>query len=224
MYPFVVEPLPYAYNDLEPIISEETMYYHHDKHYVTYVNKLNELLKNIPEFHNMELEDIIYSTADKVEYKPIYNNAGGVYNHMKFFESMKPVQEVTTGPIDDNFDAIREAHNRIRGELSQSIIRDFTTVGNMMNQMISMAIGLFGSGYVWLCCNKKGELRLMKYANQDTPFIDGLYPLLPIDVWEHAYYLDYRNVRKDYVDNWMGIINWEKVNDRYSQVLANMTD
>lgn len=198
---FEYKPLPYDYAALQPAISEETMHFHHDKHYKTYVDNLNNLIKDNPEFDNLTTEQVIIKSAkDKTKYMSIYNNAGGVYNHEAYFESMRPYGACRCFPSQ---------------ALMEEIARSFVSVENMLSDMYDMAVKLFGSGYVWLSADENGKILLANYANQDTPLTQGLNPLLPVDVWEHAYYLDYQNRRSDYVVNWLNLINWDVVNKNY---------
>ncbi len=211
-FPFEVKELPYSYNALEPIISEETLYYHHDKHYKTYVDNLNNLLVDNPLMKEMMLEEIIKYTTGKIEYKDVFNNAGGVYNHMKYFDSMEQLSYVN---MFSDVMIYMDIQNKLDDRFMSAIYRDFVSVDNLIDTITSMGISLFGSGYVWLSTDIYGRLYVKQYANQDTPLSEGLFPILPIDVWEHAYYIDYRNVRKDYVNKWVKLVNWNEVNKNY---------
>lgn len=201
-YPFPYLPLPYAHSALEPVISEETMHYHHDKHYKTYVDNLNAaLLKATKKMQEMTLEELIlYTVKDLEHYRNIYNNAGGVYNHQLYFENMTPAK-----------DSIKH----IGGSFLRAIETEYGSVDAMLEKLADAALKVFGSGYAWLCKDIEGSLVIVMMANQDNPIIKGFMPLLALDVWEHAYYLDYRNVRKDYINNWLNIINWDVVSRRY---------
>lgn len=197
----VYKALPYDYAALQPAISDETMHFHHDKHYKTYVDNLNGLINDKPEFDKMTVENIIKKASkNRLDYKDILNNAGGVYNHEAYFESMRPYGACRCFPSE---------------KLLAEILRSFESVENLLSTMYDMAVKLFGSGYVWLSADEDNKVLLASYANQDTPLPQGLKPLLPIDVWEHAYYLDYQNRRKEYVSNWMNLINWDVVNYKY---------
>ncbi len=198
-YPFEVKPLPYNYDALEPYISRETLHFHHDKHYVTYVNKLNELIKNYPNLQNMTLEQLLIDTNSiPCEIKTaIKNNAGGVYNHELYFACMNHTDcELPTD------------------RLALAINTAFGSIDNFKAQLSTAAVNQFGSGYAWLilCHN---TLEILSTPNQDTPISDTVTPLLCIDIWEHAYYLQYQNLRSDYVDNWFNLINWDYVGARY---------
>lgn len=191
---FTPKELPYAYDALAPQLSEETLHYHHDKHYVGYVNKLNELLLDSP-FADQPLEDIIRS-ADG----PLFNNAAQAWNHEFYFEALspKPRREPT-------------------GELLEAINRTFGSFDALKSQMSQAAAGLFGSGWVWLAVDPSGDLAVVSEPNAGNPLRRGMKPLLTIDVWEHAYYIDYRNRRPDAVTALWDRIDWKVVEERYSQ-------
>lgn len=201
-YPFEPKPLPYSKEALEPYISEETLHFHHGKHYTTYVNKLNEIIKNYPNLQNMTLEQLLIdSNSIPCEIKTaIKNNAGGVYNHELYFACMNHSDcEIPTD------------------RLALAINTAFGSIDHFKAQLSTAAIGQFGSGYAWLIlCNN--QLEILSTPNQDTPISDTVTPLLCIDVWEHAYYLQYQNLRPDYVNNWFNLINWDYVGARYMSI------
>ena len=190
--------LPYAYDALEPHIDAETMTLHHDKHHATYVANANAALEKHPEIgEDLEalLSDVEQITADIRQ--ALINNGGGHLNHALFWELLSPekteISEELAAEIDatfGSFDAFKEA---------------FTTA----------ATTRFGSGWAFLVVNKEGKLEILSTANQDTPIMQGLKPILALDVWEHAYYLKYRNVRPNYVKAFFEVINWNKVNELY---------
>lgn len=190
-YPFTLTPLPYAYDALEPYIDADTMHFHHDKHMKTYVDNLNNALKGYPQFHSWTLETILQS-LDQLPGEirnAVRNNGGGVYNHDLFFAMMAPEGQAMPQAIADAFggeDVFRAA-------------------------MKAAAVGQFGSGFAWLVQDGKGKLSIIALPNQDNPLSQSLYPILPLDVWEHAYYLKYQNLRADYIDAWFHVINWEAV-------------
>ena len=190
---FAVQALPYDYGALAPYLSEETMRYHHDKHYAGYVSKLNELLLDSP-LSGQPIEDIILS-ADG----PLYNNAAQAWNHELFFEQLSP------HPRRDPSAALVEA-----------IDRDFGSLEALQTQMNRAAAGLFGSGWVWLPSPRGGHLSILSESNAGNPIRRGLIPLLGIDVWEHAYYIDYRNRRADAVAALWNVIDWGEVSRRYA--------
>lgn len=198
-YPFEIKELPYAYDALEPYLSKEILEYHHDKHYATYVNKLNELLKNYPNLQNMTLDELLIRT-DEIpnEIKTsIKNNAGGVYNHELYFACMNSADcELPTD------------------RLALAINSSFGSIDKFKDELSSAAINQFGSGYAWLILSNH-KLEIIATPNQDTPISLTVTPLLCIDVWEHAYYLQYQNRRPDYVNNWFNLINWNFVGARY---------
>lgn len=186
--------LPYAYDALEPQISEETLRFHHDKHYAGYVAKLNELIVDTP-YAQQPLEDIIVSSDG-----PVFNNAAQTWNHEFYFGELSPTP--------------KEAPS---GRLLEAIDRDFGSFEQFKAQMDKACAGLFGSGWVWLVEDKSGKLAIMSEQNAGNPLRYGMKPLLTIDVWEHAYYIDYRNRRADSVMALWDRIDWETVEKRYEQ-------
>ena len=188
---FTPKELPYAYDALAPQVSEETLRFHHDKHYVGYVNKLNELILDTP-YAQQPLEDIVVS-ADGA----IFNNAAQMWNHEFFFDQLSPDGEA-----------------RPTGALLKAIDADFGSFEQFKAQMEKAAVGLFGSGWAWLSVDKDGKLHITKEPNGSNPVRAGLKPLLVFDVWEHAYYLDYQNRRADHVNKLWEIIDWDVVEKR----------
>lgn len=199
MFPFQVVPLPYPYDALEPAISKETLEFHHDKHYKTYVDNLNGILSDFPKLQNMTLEDMLIHIQDLPEdiQTGIQNNGGGVYNHQLYFQCMQG-----------------QGFSMPEGELSNAIHKDFESFDNFCRVFTNAAVKQFGSGYAWLVF-EKGKLSVLGSANQDTPITETMFPILCIDVWEHAYYLQYQNRRADYIANWFNLINWEYVDQLY---------
>ncbi len=191
---FTVRELPYAYDALAPQLSEETLRYHHDKHYAGYVAKLNELTLDTP-FAQQPLEDIILAADGAV-----YNNAAQAWNHAFYFEQLSPdPQRVPTGALAD------------------AVVRTFGSVDALRERMNREAVGLFGSGWVWLAADRQGGLVIVSGPNAGNPLRQGLVPLLCIDVWEHAYYIDYRNRRADAVAALWDRIDWKTVGERYAK-------
>lgn len=188
--------LPYAYDALEPYISAETLHFHHDKHYAGYVTKLAELVEGT-HYATMPLEEIVLSSDGA-----IFNNAAQAWNHVFFFEQLSP-----------------RAKHHPTGALRRAIEDTFGSFDNLKQRMTTAATTLFGSGWVWLAADKDGRLYIISKPNAGTPLSDGLTPLLAIDVWEHAYYIDYRNARKDAVENLWSVIDWNKVDERYAKVV-----
>lgn len=197
-YPFKAKPLPYTYDSLESYISTETLHFHHDKHYQTYVDKLNAALKDYPQFQNLSLENLLKNLNDIPEAikTAVTNNAGGVYNHELYFAGM-------TAPSD----------SVVSNELTNEIINNFTSYEDWKNEMKNAAISVFGSGWAWLVKNNDNGLQIVTTKDQFVPDLNIYTPILLIDVWEHAYYLDYQNLRPNYADNWFKLINWEYLND-----------
>lgn len=185
-----VPALPYAENALEPHISAKTLSFHYGKHHQGYANKLKELVQGTP-FASMSLEAIIQATADKAEHKAIFNNAAQVWNHSFYWRSMRP-----GGGGEPDV------------ALTQRLIKDFGSPQAFVEQFRAAAVGVFGSGWAWLV-EEGGVLKIVQTSNADTPIAHGQKPLFTIDVWEHAYYLDYQNRRADYVQAFMThLINW----------------
>lgn len=192
-YPFELKPLPYDYDALEPYMDAETLHYHHDKHQKAYVDNLNTLLKDYPEYHNWTLEEILTRLDEFPEdlRQPVMNNAGGVYNHQLFFDMMH-------APVNDN-------------PMEPCLKNSFGSYEKFVESMSDHAMSQFGSGYAWLVVNPDNQLEILNTPNQNNPMSNGNIPLLCVDVWEHAYYLKYRNLRKNYVTNWFHLINWQEV-------------
>ncbi len=199
-YPFVVRPLPYEYDALVPVLDEETLHFHHDKHYKTYVDNLNNALSDYPELQRLSLEELLSSmnSLPAQVQTPIRNNGGGVYNHELYFDSMK-------NPVGQEPDGI----------LAEAIDRDFGSYKQWKEQMKQAAVSKFGSGWAWLVTDENGKLSIVQTANQDVPDLKKYTPLLLVDIWEHAYYLQYQNRRADYVEGWFDLINWRKAGKRY---------
>lgn len=180
--------LPYAKNALEPVISAETIEYHYGKHHQTYVTNLNNLIKGT-EFENASLEEIIVKSTGG-----IFNNAAQVWNHTFYWNGFKP-----------------NGGGAPTGELAAAIDKAFGSFDEFKKQFSQKAITTFGSGWAWLVKNKDGSLSLESTSNATTPMTNGQTALLTIDVWEHAYYIDYRNARAKYVEEFWNIVNWDFV-------------
>lgn len=201
-YKFINNPLPYAYNALEPYIDEKTMRIHHDKHLQTYIDNLNNTLSEYPQFQNWTLGQLIMnvpSLPDEIQ-TAIKNNAGGVFNHQFYFANLASSDSASSRPT---------------GMLSESIKNEFGSYESFQNQFKKAALSVFGSGYAWLVVNATGQLRIITTPNQDTPLPLGMCPVLNIDVWEHAYYLKHYNKRADYIDDWFHVVNWNNANRNY---------
>ena len=190
-----VKALPYAYDALAPAISEETLRYHHDKHYAGYVAKLNELIAGTP-YADQPLETIVNTSEGAV-----FNNAAQAWNHEFYF---------------DQFSATPKAAPT--GALLEAINRSFGSFEQMKTEMNKAATALFGSGWVWLVEDSTGNLSLLSTRNAGTPIRHNLKPLLCLDVWEHAYYIDYRNRRGEAVAATWNVVDWKQIEKRYKQL------
>lgn len=184
--------LPYAANALEPMISEETIGFHHGKHLQTYVNNLNNAIAGTP-YESMALEDIV-RTADG----GVFNNAGQILNHNLYFLQFRPARP----------------DNRPTGKIAQAIDAQFGSFEAFKEEFAKKGATLFGSGWVWLSADNDGKLVITQETNAGNPLQRGLKPLLTFDVWEHAYYIDYRNRRPDYMAALWQLIDWDVVNGR----------
>lgn len=181
--------LPYDKNALAPHISAETFDYHYSKHHQAYVTNLNNLIKGT-KFENMSLEEIILSSEGG-----IFNNAAQVWNHTFFWHSLSP-----------------NGGSEPTGKIADLINKQWGSVASFKDEFQKMALGNFGSGWTWLVLNKDNQLQIINTSNAETPLTKGLNPLLTIDVWEHAYYIDYRNARANFVAAYWNIVNWEFAN------------
>jgi len=200
---YELPPLPYDYNALEPYIDEETMHLHHDKHHQAYVTNLNTALQSAPaDLQNLPIDQLVRRISDVPEAvrQAVINNGGGHINHSMFWVIMTP-----GGPKEP------------QGELAQAIQQTFGSLENLQNAVNDAGVKRFGSGWTWLVTNPSGQLEVISTANQDSPLMQGRYPILGNDVWEHAYYLKYKNVRADYLKAWWNVVNWNEVAKRYQQ-------
>ena len=198
MKEFQLPKLPYGYAELEPHFDEETMRVHHTKHHQAYTNKFNAALKNHQQLFQKTAEEII-TTLNKVPEEirqAVRNNGGGFINHTFFWESLTPKQQ------------------EINKELKLEIEDTFESIDDFKEKFTEAALTLFGSGWAWLVLNK-GKLEIEKTSNQDSPLTEGKIPLLNLDVWEHSYYLKYKNMRPDYVRAFWNLVNWNKVSERF---------
>ena len=197
-YPFSLPPLPYGEGGLLPEIDEKTLHFHHDKHFAAYVENLNKLLATCPACQDWTLEQLCMDWCRLPEdiRQGVRNNAGGVYNHTLYFQGMTP--NPGEGP-----DAA----------LTAAVERDLGGMAALKSAMKTAALGVFGSGWAWLVCDRDGTLSVRKTANQDTPL--PLCPLLTCDVWEHAYYLQYQNRRAEYFENWWQLVDWPQLSEVY---------
>jgi superoxide dismutase, Fe-Mn family len=197
--PINLPELPYAKNALEPYISAKTMEFHHDKHHKTYIDNTNKFLAGTP-FEKETLESIIKKTANDPKQTAIFNNVAQAWNHTFFWSCMKPAGgKAPTGPIADQ------------------IKTDFGSYEKFVEEFKNAATTQFGSGWAWLVLDGS-KLRVMKTPNGENPIIHDMIPLLGLDIWEHAYYLDYQNRRPDYITAFIdNLINWEFVNMRFKE-------
>ena len=196
---FTLISLPYAPNALEPVISQETIEYHHGKHLQTYVDNLNKLVVGT-EFETMPLEQIVAKSQGG-----IFNNAGQILNHNLYFLQFKPYTIDQSSIINDQLPIIK------------AIVRDFGSFEAFKAEFEQKGTTLFGSGWVWLAADKDGKLVITQESNAGNPVTKGLKPLLTMDVWEHAYYIDYRNRRAAHLQSLWQIINWDEINRRYTE-------
>ena len=192
--------LPYAHNALEPTIDEKTMQIHHGKHHNTYVTNLNNALDGHADLQGKSAEELI-SNLDAVPEgirTAVRNNGGGHVNHTIFWSTMSP-----------------NGGGEPTGELAEAINSTFGSFDEFKAKFKAAATGQFGSGWAWLGLTGNGELHVHGMPNQDNPLMANHKPILGIDVWEHAYYLKYQNLRPDYVDAWWNVVDWNAVNERY---------
>lgn len=194
MSTFSLKTLPYTLNALNPYISEETINFHYGKHHQTYVDNLNKLIIDT-EFANKTLEEIILSSSGG-----IFNNSAQVWNHDFYWNCLTP-----------KFD------QEISISLQQAINNEFGSIDGFKEQFTKTALTLFGSGWVWLVKDANNKLTIVTTSNAGNPLTLNLTPILVCDVWEHAYYIDYRNARAKYLDNFWHIVNWDFVSNNYSK-------
>ncbi|WP_028388959.1 superoxide dismutase [Legionella fairfieldensis] len=183
---FTLPPLPYAKNALAPHISEETLEYHYGKHHNTYVNNLNKLIAGTND-ENLSLEEIIKKSSGGV-----FNNAAQVWNHTFYWHCLSP-----------------NGGGEPTGRLADAIKKAFGSFAAFQDQFTQTAIATFGSGWAWLVQDKMGELKIISTSNAGTPMTENLHALLTCDVWEHAYYIDYRNARPDYLKAFWSLVHWD---------------
>ena len=200
--PHEVPALPYDYNALEAAIDEQTMHLHHDKHHATYVTNLNAALEKHPELGDKSAEDLIRDLNSIPEdiRTAVRNNGGGHVNHTMFWEIMGP-----------------NGGGEPTGAVADAINQSFGSFDEFKKQFNDAGTKRFGSGWVWLVRGGDGKLQITSTANQDNPLSEGQYPILGNDVWEHAYYLRYQNLRAKYLESWWNVVNWDAVNQRLAQ-------
>jgi Fe-Mn family superoxide dismutase len=199
---YELPPLPYDYSALEPYIDTQTMQLHHDKHHQTYVTNLNNALKDQAQFASLSLEDLMRRINEVPESirTAVRNNGGGHINHTMFWQIMKP-----------------NGGGEPTGAIASAIQSAFGSFDALKTAFNDAGVKRFGSGWAWLVLDRSGKLSVTSTANQDSPFMDGNYPVMGNDVWEHAYYLKYQNRRPDYLNAWWNVVNWDEISRRYQQ-------
>ncbi len=200
-------PLPYPYDALEPYIDAQTMEIHHTRHHQAYVNNLNAALEKYPELQDVPVETLLRNLPSVPEdiREAVRNNGGGHLNHSMFWTLMKP-----------------GGGGEPTGALAEAIAKAFGSFANFKDLFTKAAMGRFGSGWAWLSMTAFGKLVVHSTPNQDNPVMEGLIPLLGLDVWEHAYYLKYQNRRADYVQAWWNVVNWDQVAANYAKALESI--
>jgi Fe-Mn family superoxide dismutase len=201
---FTLPDLPYPYNALEPHIDEQTMHLHHDKHHATYVNNLNTALKDTP-FADLPVDEVlrrINEVPANVK-QAVINNGGGHSNHSMFWQIMRP-----------------NGGGEPTGALASAINSTFGSFDAFKTAFNDAGAKRFGSGWTWLISDASGKLQVISTGNQDSPLMDGNYPVMGNDVWEHAYYLKYQNRRPEYLAAWWNVVNWAEITKRYEQARA----
>lgn len=208
--PFELPQLPYPYDALEPYIDAETMQVHHQGHHGTYTKNLNDAIAKHPELEGKSIEELLSGLQTLVPEDirtTVRNNGGGYFNHSIFWTIMAPAGKGGGGEP--------------TGELADAINKKWGSFQAFKEAFSQAAITLFGSGWAWLCVDANGDLTIIQTPNQDNPIMpyypSGLKPIMGLDVWEHAYYLKYRNRRAEYVQNWWNVVNWQEVARRYAE-------
>jgi Fe-Mn family superoxide dismutase len=200
--PFTLPPLPYAANALEPYIDEKTMTIHHDGHHGAYVNNLNKALESAPQLAGKTVEELLANNCaivpDNIK-TAVRNNGGGHVNHSMFWQIMAP-----------------KAGGQPGGKLADALKSAFGSFDQFKEKFNAAAAGRFGSGWAWLVKDSSGKLEIISTANQDSPLMEGKFPVMGLDVWEHAYYLKYQNKRGDYINAWWNVVNWPEVEKRFT--------
>ena len=198
---FELKPLPYPSDALEPHIDARTMEIHHGKHHATYVTNLNNALKDQPELASRTLEELLTHLNEVPETirTTVRNNGGGHWNHEFFWSLMTP-----------------DGSDTPSGDLAKEIDATFGSFAEFQAKLKMAGLGRFGSGWAWLIANRDGSLAIVSTPNQDNPLMEGKYAILGVDVWEHAYYLNYQNRRADYLDAWWSVVNWDVVAKLYA--------
>lgn len=199
---FTLPPLPYAPDALEPHVDKATMEIHHGKHHNAYVTNLNKALESAPDLQNKSIEELLANNLSSVPENirtAVRNNGGGHYNHTMFWQIMGPNGGSPSGDIAD------------------AINSSFGSFDTFKEKFAAAATTRFGSGWAWLVKGADGKLDITSTPNQDNPVMEGKYPVLGLDVWEHAYYLKYQNRRPDYIGAWWNVVNWQEVSRRLKE-------
>lgn len=201
---FTLPKLSYAYDALNPYIDAQTMEIHLTKHHQAYIDNLNKALAAYPDLQLWSLDDLLkkIKTLPEPVQSVVQNNGGGHFNHSLFWQMMAPQSKM------------------IQGLLHQEILKKFNTFESFQEQFGTCAKTRFGSGWAWLVMNTKGDLSLYSTANQDAVIMRGDQPILGLDVWEHAYYLQYQNRRPDYIMAWWSVVNWEFAEEQYRKIIG----
>lgn len=199
---FELPPLPYSYSALEPVIDRQTMHLHHDKHHAGYVQNLNAALAKHPELAQLSLQELLRKAQGLPEdiRTAVRNHGGGHANHSLFWKIMMP-----------------KGGGAATGAVAEGIQKEFGSFDSFVEKFNQAGAKHFGSGWVWLVRSTAGKLQILTTPNQDSPLLQGLYPILGNDLWEHAYYLQYQNRRADYLKAWWNVLNWKEVNQRYEE-------
>ncbi len=202
---YELPPLPYDYSALAPHIDAQTMQLHHDKHHQAYVNNLNTALQGLSQFDGVSVEDLMRRINEVPENvrTAVRNNGGGHANHSMFWQIMKA-----------------NGGGQPTGALADAINSTFGSFDQFQTTFNDNGGKRFGSGWTWLVVDQGGKLQAISTANQDSPLMDGLYPVMGNDVWEHAYYLTYQNRRPDYLKAWWNVVNWDEVAKRFQQATS----
>jgi len=207
-YKFQLFKLPYAFDALEPYIDAKTMEIHHDRHLKKYTDNLNAALAPCPEFHSWTLERLLCNINNlpvKIR-NDVRNNGGGVYNHIYYFAGLSAPE--------------KKGNRVIGGALGEKIDRCFGSWDKFTEKFKTCALDLFGSGYLWLVTDRRGQLKIIQTANQDSPISRGFCPIMTIDLWEHAYYLKHYNDRAGYIEDWFSVLNTEFAEDNYTACIC----
>ena len=202
-YPYTLPPLEYAYDALEPHIDAQTMHLHHDKHHQAYIDHANEAVGKYPELQKTDLVTLL-AHLDELPAEirtPLQGNGGGHLNHSLFWQYMAP-----------------QGGGEPQGKLAQAITKTFGGFAQLKDEFDGAAKNRLGSGWAWLSVASTGDLEVSSTANQDSPLSTGRLPILALDIWEHAYYLKYQNLRPEYITRWWQLVNWKKIQEQFDNI------